>query len=147
MIYGPIWGTVITWAGAMCGAWLSFGLAKLFGRPLVGRLVSSRHMDRIDRWAEAQGAQTLLVARLMPVIAFNLINYGAGLTAISWWTFTWTTAIGILPLTALMVVAGDQMHHLSWVDWLLLSAAAVALWGLVYVVRRRLKPRRAVTVG
>lgn len=83
----------------------------------------------------------------MPVIAFNLINYGAGLTAISWWTFTWTTAIGILPLTALMVVAGDQMHHLSWVDGLLLSAAVVGLWGLVYVMRRRLKLRRAMPVG
>ncbi len=30
----------------------------------------------------------VLMARFIPVIAFNLVNYAAGLTRISWWTFT-----------------------------------------------------------
>ena len=50
MVYGPVWGTVITWVGAMCGALLSFGLAKLCGRPLVKALVRERHWRQIDRW-------------------------------------------------------------------------------------------------
>ena len=41
------------------------------------------------------------------MISFNLINYAAGLTAISWWTFSWATGLGILPLTFLMVAGGD----------------------------------------
>ena len=35
-----------------------------------------------------------LFSRFLPVISFNLINYAAGLTAISWWTFSWATGIG-----------------------------------------------------
>ena len=35
MLYGPLWGTLITWVGAMLGAYLAFGLARWLGRPFV----------------------------------------------------------------------------------------------------------------
>jgi hypothetical protein len=31
MLYGPLWGTVITWVGAMLGAFLAFGLSARSG--------------------------------------------------------------------------------------------------------------------
>lgn len=34
MCYGPVWGTVITWVGALL-ALLAFTLSRRFGRPLV----------------------------------------------------------------------------------------------------------------
>jgi len=136
MIYGPFWGTIITWVGAMLGAWLSFGLARRCGRPLVEALVSKRYSSRLDEWAASQGPSTLFVSRLIPVIAFNLINYAAGLTTMRWWTFTWVTGLGILPLTALMVSLGDQMHYLGWIEWLLIVFAAIALWIALHLFRR-----------
>jgi membrane protein DedA with SNARE-associated domain len=42
--------------------------------------------------------------------AAPLINYGAGLTKISWWTFTWTTGVGILPITIIMVTMGNNFN-------------------------------------
>ncbi len=109
MLFGPVFGTLITWTGAMLGAYLAFGLARWLGRPFVRAVVSERHQAAIDRWAERQGGGALLFSRFLPVISFNLINYAAGLTAISWWTFTWATGLGILPLTCLMVVMGDRL--------------------------------------
>ena len=41
MVYGLLWGTVITWTGAMLGAYLAFGLARA---PWAGR--SSRRWCR-----------------------------------------------------------------------------------------------------
>src|SRR5215217_4415002 len=61
MIYGPFWGTVITWTGAMLGAFAAFGLAHRFGRPLTERLVARRHLARLDGWAERGGWRALLV--------------------------------------------------------------------------------------
>jgi len=136
MVYGPVWGTLYVWIGAMIGAWLSFGLARWLGRPVVEALVARRHWDKVDAWTAQQGAGTLLVSRFIPVIAFNLINYAAGLTNMSWRTFTWATGLGILPLTALMVYMGDQMRHLAWWHWAALSAAAVALWLGLWLLRR-----------
>ena len=68
----------------------------------------------------------MLVCRFIPIIAFNLINYGAGLTRVSWATFLWTTGVGILPSTVLMVWMGASMADLTW-PWLLgVSAAGIA---------------------
>ena len=88
MTYGPLWGTAITWSGAMLGAWIAFGLARKFGRPFVERMVAKRHWHHLDDWAAKEGWQVVLVARFIPVIAFNLINYAAGLTRLTWWQFT-----------------------------------------------------------
>ncbi len=137
MLYGPVWGIAITWTGAMLGAFAAFGLARWLGRPFVARMVARRHWQVLDDWVARQGAGMVLIARFIPVIAFNLINYAAGLTRMSWWTFAWTTGIGILPMTALMVIMGDNIDTLAWQWWLVLLAAALVLW---FAVRRKLAP-------
>ena len=142
MLYGPLWGTLITWVGAMLGAYLAFGLARWLGRPFVQTMVAPRHHRALDRWAERQGGGVLLFSRFVPVISFNLINYAAGLTAISWWTFSWATGLGILPLTFLMVAIGDGLFSGEGDLWPWLIAAAAAGWLLWWalVVRRRDRP-------
>ena len=128
MVYGPVWGTVITWVGAMLGALLAFGLARLFGRPFVHAVLAKRHWTTVDVWVARHGAGAVLVSRFMPVISFNLINYAAGLTCIHWWTFTWATGVGILPLTTLMVVLGDRIQTLPWHVWVVVLAVGLILW-------------------
>jgi uncharacterized membrane protein YdjX (TVP38/TMEM64 family) len=140
MLFGLVFGTLITWTGAMLGAYLAFGLARGLGRPFVHAMVGERQRAAIDRWAERQGAGILLFSRLVPVISFNLVNYAAGLTAISWWTFTWTTGLGILPLTCLMVVVGDRLWSGEGGLWLWPTGAALLgclLWWALAARRRR----------
>ncbi len=137
MIYGPVWGSLVTWIGAMLGAYLAFGLARCLGRPLVLHLVTRRKLQSIDVWTETRGGITLLVSRLIPMIAFNLINYAAGLTRISWWTFTWATGLGILPITILMAVLGHNMATIPWWLWPFLAGAAIAAWSVLRAIRRR----------
>jgi len=120
MVYGPLWGTVITWVGAMLGAFLAFGLARKLGRPLVEAIVARKNWDALDSQATAQSGRLVFISRFIPVIAFNLVNYAAGLTRMSWWTFGWATGVGILPVTTLVVVMGDRVESLSWKAWLLL---------------------------
>ena len=128
MVFGGFWGIVLTWVGAMLGAIISYGLARWLGQPLVRRVVPARQWDALQAWEADQGAAALLMARLIPVISFNLINYAAGLAGVKWPVFLWTTAIGILPLTILSVILG---HHLVdaplWV-WVLVAIALVAMW-------------------
>ncbi|KPK15721.1 MAG: hypothetical protein AMJ67_15030 [Betaproteobacteria bacterium SG8_41] len=128
MIYGPVWGTAVTWVGAMLGASVAFGLARWLGRPFVYRMLKEARRERLVRWSRDRGGVALLTARLIPVIAFNLINYAAALTEISWWTFLWATGIGILPLTALSAILGDQMLSMPLWGWLLLGAVVLVIW-------------------
>ena len=136
MCYGAAWGAALVWIGAMLGAWLAFGLARLFGRPLVEELTPARHKAMLDRWSRQSSAGMLIVVRLIPVIAFNLVNYAVGLTRVSWWTFTWTTALGILPMTVLMVVMGEQMREPALKDWAFLIGAGVLIAVAAHVARR-----------
>lgn len=136
MVYGPVWGTVITWIGAMIGAVIAFALARRLGRPFVERMVAQRDWHVLDDWAAKKGWRVVLIARFVPVIAFNLINYAAGLIRLSWWQFLWTTGVGILPLTVLMVLMGDNIESLGWESWTLLLITALLLWLVLY---RRLK--------
>lgn len=137
MLFGPVWGVAITWTGAMLGAALAFALARWFGRPFVDAVMNERHRDAVDRWARRQGTGVLLLSRLMPLISFNAINYAAGLTPISWWTFLWTTGIGILPITTLLVVTGDQVWNGSGDAWIYLVAVAAAGTLVWYLLARR----------
>ena len=126
MLFGPVWGVAVTWIGAMLGAWLAFGLARTLGRPFLCHVLRPSRLATLDRLVAQGGASTLLFSRFVPVISFNLINYAAGLTAMSWWSFTWATALGILPLTVLVVLAGDGLvsgngHVALW----LMAAAAI----------------------
>jgi len=135
MVFGPVWGVMITWSGAMLGAFLAFYLARFLGRPFVKAMVVKKNWRTLDNWTEANSIFLLLISRLIPVIAFNLINYAAGLTRVSFWTFSWTTGVGILPMTVLMVVLGDRIHSLDWVFWSLVGGAALLFW---FTPRRRL---------
>lgn len=143
LVYGPVWGALITWIGAMLGAVAAYALARQFGSPLVKRLLTRRQSDELSKWAGRQGAGAMLLARLMPIIAFNLINYAAALAGIGWWTFLWTTGLGILPMTVLTAVLGDRVLSVSPWIWAATGAVIVLAALLMHVRRRRIESARA----
>jgi uncharacterized membrane protein YdjX (TVP38/TMEM64 family) len=49
----------------------------------------------------------VLLGRLLPVTAFDLLSYAAGLTPMRLLPFLVATAIGMTPATFLMAAAGD----------------------------------------
>ncbi len=126
MLFGTWLGIALTWAGAMLGAVLSYALARALGRPFVRLLVSERRWRQVETLSLTPS--TLIFVRLVPLISFNLVNYAAGLLGVRWWPFLWTTALGILPLTVAMVVAGEGMLQSPLWLWLAIAAALILLW-------------------
>lgn len=106
MVFGPIWGTLVTWASALVGAQISFELARRFGRPLTERVLPSSALNKADRVCTTAGWPLLLGLRLLPTVAFTVINWAAGLTRMPRSTFVWTTAVGILPGAILFTSTG-----------------------------------------
>jgi membrane protein DedA with SNARE-associated domain len=125
-----------------CHAWRNPRIrTRALDWPFVEAVLPARYTAAIDDWTKEQGTPVLLISRFLPVVSFNLINYAAGLTSVSWWTFLWTTGLGIAPLSFLMVFAGEEMISGSWKLALLLITACVALALLGYVIARRRKSR------
>ncbi len=109
MVFGARLGTAITWGGAVVGALISFELARRFGRPLAGRMLSTRTLAKVDRMALSAGWPALLALRFIPTIAFTAVNWTAGLTPVRRWTFLWTTAAGIVPGAIVFTVSGSGL--------------------------------------
>ena len=143
MIFGPLIGTTITWLGAIVGAWISFELARRFGRPLTERFVKSALLERANRVVASAGWPGLLTRRLIPAVAFTALNWGAGLTTVRRWTFLWTTTLGILPGAIVFTVSGTGVAALFRANPL----AAVALGLAVFLVGWWTVVRYRRTVG
>lgn len=142
MLFGALTGTAITWVGAMVGAIASFELSRHFGRPLAERILPSAALGRVDGFAQAASWPGMLIARLIPVVAFTALNWGAGLTTLSRRTFIWTTAVGIMPGTLLFVSTGQGLArfyagHPYHAVLVLLAIVAIIM------ASRRVQPRLA----
>jgi len=107
------------------------------------RLVPIRHRVRLDAFSRDIGIAPLLIARLIPIMSFNLINYAAGLAGVPRWTFIWTTGLGILPLTVLSVLLGSQALHLPVYVWTLAGVAALLLLMAIRAARRLITSQRS----
>ncbi len=143
MVFGWAGGVAVTWAGGLLGAVISFELARRYGRPLAERLVSRTAVDTVDRVALSAGWPALLTLRLVPTVAFTLLNWTAGLTMIDRWTFLWTTALGIVPGAIVFTISGTGLGALyrrnpSLALALGAVAVLVAVWtGIRYRRRAR----------
>lgn len=140
MLFGPIWGTTLSWGSSMLGAAGGFLLARHYGRPWVERWVGLERLCGVDRFFDAYGAHAVLVGRLIPVVSFKALNFGLGLTTIRFWPYWAMTGVGMVPATFVYSTVGDQIPGMALPWWLgagglLLFAAA--LWYGVKVVEKR----------
>ena len=68
-------------------------------------------MEATDRLIARGGWQILLGGRLIPVVPYNVVSYAAGATRVPIGRFTWTTAVGVMPLTALTALLGARLQE------------------------------------
>jgi uncharacterized membrane protein YdjX (TVP38/TMEM64 family) len=108
-LFGWIKGAILSWSSAMAGAALCFFLAKWLGREFVERMTSKLALDGIDDFFKQYGQYTILIARLLPFISFDIVSYAAGLTSMGFWPFFWATGLGQLPATLIYSYAGEML--------------------------------------
>ena len=90
---------------------VGFGAARYLFRDALHRHLGSR-LARFDQALELEGAVFLLTLRLLHV-PYTLVNYSSGVSAVSLRTFVWTTAVGLIPGTVVLVGLGAGLPSLS----------------------------------
>jgi uncharacterized membrane protein YdjX (TVP38/TMEM64 family) len=147
-LFGFTEGTLFSLAGACLGATMAF----LTSRFMIGAWIQKRFNDQLEafnREIALHGIHYLIVFRIVPLLPFFMVNYLAGMTHISKWTFIWTTAAGMLPGALVCTYAGQKLATISSPEnifsaevivSLLLLAALVLLPALIHHARRLLKP-------
>ena len=147
--------------GALFDWWIGLGVCSLASTAgAVVSFLSSRYVLRdwvrrrfgprlgpIDRGVERDGAWFLFSLRLTPVVPFFLINLGMGLTPMRLGTFALVSWLGMLPVKAVLVMAGTTLGTIErpqdilspgvLVTLVLLGAAPLGIRLLLRAVRRR----------
>jgi uncharacterized membrane protein YdjX (TVP38/TMEM64 family) len=134
LLFGTWWGGLLSWASILLSALLCFGLGRLFGRPLVERVASPGALAWADRHLTRYGPFALFIGRLIPLTAFDLLSYAAGLTRMRLGPFCLATGLGMAPSIFLTAAAADVGWRWPWA-WAAALGGIAALAALVSLLR------------
>lgn len=157
LMFGPLWGTVLSVGGASVGAVLLFLAARHALAPLLARR-AGRSLDRLRAGLERDGFAYLLALRLVPLFPFWLVNLAPALVGMRLGPYALATALGIVPATAVFAGLGAGLGEvlaaggrpdpgLVLAPRVLLPLLGLALLVLAPVLWRRLAARRAAQAG
>jgi len=93
-IFGPYWGFLWVWVGAMLGASGAFFIGRTLGREFAASLIGDR-LKKYDDGIERNGFATVLYLRLV-YFPFTPMNFGMGLTKVRFWDYFLGTGLGIV---------------------------------------------------
>lgn len=132
-LFGWVKGAILSWSSAMAGAALCFWISRVLGRNATEKLTSRAGLQSVDKFFERYGTHSILIARLLPFISFDLVSYAAGLTSMRFLPFFVATGIGQLPATIVysyvggMLTGGAQMLMTGLLVLFALSAVIVMM--------------------
>ena len=109
-LFGSVVGVILISVSSTVGASICFLIARYFARDSVARWLSkNKTMKRLDELTENQGMMIVGLTRLIPLFPFTLLNYGFGLTRVSFKTYVFWSWLCMLPGTIIVVVGTDAL--------------------------------------
>ncbi|MFD8703033.1 TVP38/TMEM64 family protein [Kitasatospora sp. NPDC059648] len=144
LLLGIRQGVPLAVLGTTLGAAMAFALGRGLGREALRPYLRGKVLGALDRRFTDQGFRSVLVLRLLPGLPFQAGNYGAAFSGVRFLPFLFATAIGVVPTTAVYVVAAasaDQPGSAAFlvsagVIALLVLGSLVGLWRATAVRRR-----------
>ncbi len=120
-LFGPVWGGVWSSLGLLLGSSAAFCLARLYGRPLAGRLVGK---ERLAQWEHVSHSTSTLVWFVLLISPIGDLPYFlAGVARVSFIKIFVITLVVRVPSTFVVAAAGAGVMLLTWWQVALLMAA------------------------
>jgi uncharacterized membrane protein YdjX (TVP38/TMEM64 family) len=148
-LFGSLLGVIIISISSTVGASLTFLIARYFARDAVAHWLSkNRIMKRLDELTEQQGIMIVGLTRLIPLFPFTLLNYGFGLTKVSFKTYVFWSWLGMLPGTIIVVVGTDALTQgltqgrIPWELIAVVLSTTVILGLMILYARRQFREKR-----
>jgi uncharacterized membrane protein YdjX (TVP38/TMEM64 family) len=143
-LFGSVMGTVYAVVGSLAGAVIAFLLARFLGRDFVETLVGKQVVICCE-CSEGLLTKIIFFSRLLPLISFDVVSYGAGLTRMSLKSFSLATLLGSLPMTFIYHSFGSVIAVSSTTALILGLLIVAILFALPYLADRwgikRFRPR------
>jgi uncharacterized membrane protein YdjX (TVP38/TMEM64 family) len=104
-LFGPVFGTMLSLLGATVGASCAFCISRYL---MFDRLstTKNRPIAKIIQGVEGRGWVFVALIRLIPIIPFNLVNYGLGITQIKFSHYLIITLVFLIPTEIIITYCG-----------------------------------------
>ncbi|MGM0557469.1 MAG: TVP38/TMEM64 family protein [Myxococcota bacterium] len=147
-LYGPIWGVIIVSAASTAGAAVAFLLGRTVAHDWAAERVEDfPRFNALYRAIQKDDFKVVLLARLVPVVPYNILNYAFSLTKVGFKRYVFASWLGMLPATVVYVYVGAAAKNLTRVaagdvevGWLQIAlfvlAGAAAIAVSVLLMRR-----------
>lgn len=132
LLFGAALGTPVSIVSATLGASLAFSLSRRFGARAVDEL-SGRRVRVVQDFIAQRGFLSVLYARILPAMPYNVVNYAAGLTVVPLWTFAAATALGCAPRAFAYTTLGGSLSNLDSPE-AIAAFAVLVLMGIAGIV-------------
>jgi uncharacterized membrane protein YdjX (TVP38/TMEM64 family) len=144
LLFGTAAGTPVALTFIVLGAVMQMSISRYLAGDSAAHLLPER-VKRFDRLIEERGFWAVFYMRLAPLIPYNLVNYGAGLTSLKVRAMAAGTAVGALPRTFAWVALGGSLDDLGSPEAKVAVGllVAMALIGAL-LARRQLGPEAPV---
>ena len=131
-LYGPWLGTLYPMIGMAIGSFITFSLARRFGRPVVVKLIGQQSMARLDDLVRRGGAPFFFLIWLLPFAPDDLACVAAGLTPMPVGQFMVLMILGRAPGVFVSVWVGANAAQIEPTWWVVIfgaiAVAALVLW-------------------
>ena len=111
VLYGVGFGTFLNLVGASLGASLAFLLSRTLGRDFVSLFLGKGRLAAFDEKVAQNGFRVILTLRLVPLFPFTGINFGAGLSKVTYRDYLGATIVGMIPATFVYTYFADSLYH------------------------------------
>jgi uncharacterized membrane protein YdjX (TVP38/TMEM64 family) len=110
-LFGVVPAIAIMVVASILAAVFGFLIARYFARDaFVERLGGTETYRRLAALVEQHDWLVIPILRILPIAPFTMVNYGFGLTGITFWRyFLWST-VAMIPMDALLVMGADLFY-------------------------------------
>ena len=101
-------------------------------------------LSRIDDFVGEREFVSVLILRMMPIMPFNIVNYGIGLTRVRFSRYFLATVLGMAPGSTLTTFTVSRASEPGSTGFLVGIGLTVLTVGLSIIVARRISSRGSV---
>ncbi len=134
-LFGHVRGAILSTLGLTLGSLVAFLIARIFGVPLVEKVVKKEYRERFHEFVASKGLYLVFALFLIPGFPKDPLCYLLGLTGMGFVPFILINVVGRLPGTLILTWQGAAVSHQRYWTFFFLLAGSLILTVVLYLTR------------
>lgn len=137
-LFGAWYGSIYSTIGLTAGSWVAFGMGRLAGDFVMGRLKHSRTYNRFNHLVCKGDFVIPFILFLVPGFPKDSLSYLLGLSRMPLGVFLFITAIGRIPGTVMLSFQGAQVYNQNYEQFATLALLTLIIFLPCYLFRKNM---------